>query len=150
MTEDTKPADQFQALFDALDGEHTALPWIGAGPSFGAPLPVKLDSIIGAEDEDGFAETVCRDTSDEDNALIAAAVNAAPALLAEVERLQRSLANVQSDFTALQRALVGNTGASAITVAKTLRADAERYRWLREQLDSRTHDGFPAQGSGNG
>jgi hypothetical protein len=50
-------------------------------------------------------------------------------------KAQREAAEWRQNFDVLQRALVGDTGASRITVAAALRKDAERYRWLREQPD---------------
>lgn len=47
------------------------------------------------------------------------------AVVAQVETLR-------SDFAALQHAIVGDTGASAIVTVEALRADAKRYRWLRD------------------
>lgn len=68
---------------------------------------------------------------DRDNAH-AAAVSAAK---------DAEIAALRADFTALQRAIVGDTGASAILEAGRLREevaglreDAERYRWLRDKL----------------
>ena len=48
-------------------------------------------------------------------------------------KAQREAAEWRQNFEALQRALVGDTGSSGITVAAALRKDAGRYRWLRER-----------------
>jgi hypothetical protein len=48
------------------------------------------------------------------------------------EKAARQAADWRQNFDVLQRALVGDTGASGIEVAHKLRKDAERYRWLRK------------------
>jgi hypothetical protein len=48
------------------------------------------------------------------------------------EKAARQAADWQQNFDVLQRALVGDTGASGIEVAHKLRKDAARYRWLRD------------------
>lgn len=65
--------------------KHTPGPWIGAGPSFGAPLPLYTTEIVTeAEDDDGEVRTICTmppveyDEENEANALLIAA---APELL---------------------------------------------------------------------
>lgn len=81
------------ALADATNG-----PWIGAGPSFGAPHAEYLDSVVEDVDHDDAA-TICRDTETCD-ALYIAACNpeAMTAVLAhidaqaaEIERLQAAI-----------------------------------------------------------
>ena len=47
-------------------------------------------------------------------------------------KAQREAEQWRQNFDALQRALVGETGASGIEVAHALRKGAERYRWLRD------------------
>lgn len=59
--------------------------------------------------------------------------NSADYWKAQAEKVQREAAEWRQNFEVLQRALVGDTGASGITVAAALRKDAERYRWLRER-----------------
>ena len=50
-------------------------PWIEAGPSFGAPLPVRLDSVV-TDFEDGDENfTICDDVSESDNCAYIAAAN---------------------------------------------------------------------------
>lgn len=46
-------------------------------------------------------------------------------------KAHREAAEWRQNFDVLQRALVGDTGASGITAAAALRKDAERYRWLK-------------------
>lgn len=65
--------------------KHTPGPWIGAGPSFGGPLPLYTTEIITEwEDEDEGSPTICflpfthNDDENEANALLIAA---APELL---------------------------------------------------------------------
>jgi hypothetical protein len=48
-------------------------------------------------------------------------------LTAERDKATREAAEWRENFASLQRALVGETGASGITVAAALRKDAERY-----------------------
>ena len=49
------------------------------------------------------------------------------------DKAHREAREWRENFETLQRALVGDTGASGIEVAHALRKDAERYRWLRER-----------------
>ncbi len=56
----------------------------------------------------------------------------------EIERLKLELAtegrmrrNLQQDFTALQKAIIGDTGKSAILELDKLKRDADRYGFLR-------------------
>jgi uncharacterized small protein (DUF1192 family) len=60
----------------------------------------------------------------------------------EIERLRAQVADWKQNFDALQHALVGNTGASGITVAKQLRAQVAAHQsdW------SRMHDAFKKVG----
>lgn len=72
-----------------MNTQHTPGPWIGAGPSFGDPLPRYTDEIVTVEeDEHGGVETICRlpvnyrDPENEANArLIAAAPDMLDALI---------------------------------------------------------------------
>lgn len=48
------------------------------------------------------------------------------------DKANREAREWRENFATLQRALVGDTGASGIEVAHALRKDAERYRRLRE------------------
>jgi hypothetical protein len=48
------------------------------------------------------------------------------------EKAAREAREWRENFNVLQRALVGETGASGIEVAHALRKDAERYRKLRD------------------
>jgi len=50
-----------------------------------------------------------------------------------LDDLEREVEALRNDFAALQHAIVGDTGASAILTVEALRADAERYRLLRSQ-----------------
>jgi hypothetical protein len=45
------------------------------------------------------------------------------------EQAKREAAEWKQNFAVLQKALVGETGASGIEVAGLLRKDAERWRW---------------------
>jgi multidrug resistance efflux pump len=56
----------------------------------------------------------------------------------EIERLKQELAahkarqsSLQQDFAALQKAIIGDTGKSAILELDKLKRDANRYRFLR-------------------
>ena len=56
----------------------------------------------------------------------------------EIERLKQELAahkarqsSLQQDFAALQKAIIGDTGKSAILELEKLKKDATRYRFLR-------------------
>lgn len=53
-----------------------------------------------------------------------------------IDALERESAALRNDFNALQHAIVGDTGASAILTVEALRVDAERYRWLRDKADA--------------
>ena len=56
------------------------------------------------------------------------------ALVRERDAAIHQAAEWRKNFGVLQRALVGETGASGIEVAHALRKDAERYRWLAARL----------------
>jgi multidrug resistance efflux pump len=56
----------------------------------------------------------------------------------EIDRLKQELAahkarqsSLQQDFAALQKAIIGGTGKSAILELDKLKRDADRYRFLR-------------------
>ena len=60
-------------------------PWIGAGPSFGAPHPAYLNSVVEDVDHDDAA-TICRDTETGDARYIAACnPEAMTAVLAHID-----------------------------------------------------------------
>lgn len=65
------------------------------------------------------------------NALIAASIPVSSALVEHAANLERDLAAARADFAALQHALVGDTGASAILTATALR---QRNEVLEEVL----------------
>ena len=50
----------------------------------------------------------------------------------ELAEAHRASAEWQQNFETLCRAVVGNTGLSAIGEVRKLKRDAERYRWLKE------------------
>lgn len=50
-------------------------PWIAAGPSFGAPLPITLDSVVQDSNEEGEGFSICRDVDDPDDAAYIAAAS---------------------------------------------------------------------------
>ena len=87
-------ADIVERLREVLaDDLHTPLPWIGAGPSYGQPLPMELTSVVTDTEPDSECDiTICRDAVTPDVELICAAVNAAPVLLAELDRLRAQVA----------------------------------------------------------
>ena len=66
--------------------KHTPGPWIGAGPSFGDPLPRYTTEIITeSEDENGEVRSICElpvAHHDDENEANARLIAAAPALLA--------------------------------------------------------------------
>lgn len=64
-------------------------------------------------------------------------------LEAELAAMRRRAEEWESNFETLQRALVGETGASGITVAAALRKDAERWR-LFVNTASLGFDGAPS------
>ena len=51
----------------------------------------------------------------------------------ELAEARRASAEWQQNFETLGRAVVGNTGLSAIGEVRKLKRDAERYRWLRNR-----------------
>ena len=65
--------------------KHTPGPWIGAGPSFGDPLPRYTTEIVTErEDEDGAATSICElpfRHHDDENEANARLIAAAPELL---------------------------------------------------------------------
>ena len=65
--------------------KHTPGPWIGAGPSFGDPLPRYTTEIVTErEDEDGAATSICElpfHHHDDENEANARLIAAAPELL---------------------------------------------------------------------
>lgn len=69
-----------------MSAQHTPGPWIGAGPSFGDPLPRYINEIVTVEeDEYGGVETICRlpfNTYDAENEANALLIAAAPDMLA--------------------------------------------------------------------
>ena len=73
--------------------KHTPGPWIGAGPSFGDPLPRYTTEIVTErEDEDGAATSICElpfHHHDDENEANARLIAAAPELL---EALQDAVA----------------------------------------------------------
>jgi hypothetical protein len=85
--------DLIERLREALSAGPTPGPWITAGLSFGDPLPRYTTCIVQDTDDDCAPDVVRfmveeRDEQHElDAAYIAAACNAAPFLLAAIERL---------------------------------------------------------------
>ena len=94
------------ALADARTG-----PWIGAGPSFGAPQAEYLDSVVEDVDND-CAATICRDTETGDALYIAACNPAAmtavlahiDAQAAEIEGLKADAAQMLTTLTQIRNA----------------------------------------------
>jgi hypothetical protein len=76
-------------------------------------------------------------------AYIAAACNAAPELLAEVDKAQRSADHWHDCFTVLEKAIVGDTAASAIHEAKRLRAEVDRLTAERDALRAAIQQALP-------
>ena len=80
---------------ERLEREATAGPWIGAGPSFGDPLPRYTTEIVTEwQSEEEESQTIClfgishRDDENEANAhLIAALRNSARELIADARRM---------------------------------------------------------------
>lgn len=81
-------------------------PWIGAGPSFGAPHPAYLNSVVEDVDHDDAA-TICRDTETGDARYIAAC---------NPEAMTAVLAHIDAQAAEIER----------------LKADAARYQWLKQ------------------
>jgi hypothetical protein len=76
---------------DSMEFKHTPGPWIGAGPSFGDPLPhYTTEILVEEENEDGDNTPICSlpfesfDTENEANARLIAA---APDLLDALDTL---------------------------------------------------------------
>ncbi len=101
---------EIEAIRTALAAVPTPGPWIGAGPSHGKPLPEYLNSVVydGEDGDENDWGDICNDTTHEDAVFIAACNPAAMAVV---------LAHIEEQDVEIER----------------LRADAERYRWLRKQ-----------------
>ena len=71
--------------------KHTPGPWIGAGPSFGDPLPRYTTEIVTErEDEDGAATSICElpfHHHDDENEANARLIAAAPELLEALKEI---------------------------------------------------------------
>ena len=74
-----------------MSAKHTPGPWIGAGPSFGDPLPRYTTEIVTEwEDEDGEALSICSlpfRHHDDENEANARLIAAAPELLEALKEL---------------------------------------------------------------
>lgn len=57
---------------------------------------------------------------------------------ARAEAAEKKAEQWRENFEALQRVIVGKTGASGITLAAQHKRDAERYRWLRDDPRGRS------------
>lgn len=83
----------------ALAAEPTPGPWIGAGPSFGKPMPAYLDCVVQEFEHDDSSATICNCTETDDaNYITACNPTAMIAVLAhidvqaaEIERLRKAL-----------------------------------------------------------
>jgi len=78
-----------ERIRSALAAGPTDGPWIGAGPSHGAKLPLYIDSVVQDIEDDDCAQTICRDIEPEDAEYISACN---PAAMAEVMELVDSQA----------------------------------------------------------
>ena len=82
--------------------KHTPGPWIGAGPSFGNPLPRYTTEIVTElEDEDDGSVSICRlpfHHHDDENEANAHLIAAAPDLLEACEALVSGLKNDAFDL----------------------------------------------------
>lgn len=63
---------EIEAIKAALAAGPTPGPWIGAGPSFGQPLPVYLNCVVPDYEDDELPVTVCDNTETADANYIAA------------------------------------------------------------------------------
>jgi Ead/Ea22-like protein len=81
-------------------------PWIEAGPSFGAPLPVRLDSVVTDFEDEDENVTVCDDVVDPDDCAYIAAANPAAilALLDDLDQTNEMNAQLREQNTALDKA----------------------------------------------
>jgi hypothetical protein len=93
----------------------------------------ELATVYGCDDFPGEGERVCAAHA----TYIAAACNAAPELLAELDKAQRSADHWHECFTVLEKAIVGDTAASAIDESKRLRAEVDRQREVIRSLNAR-------------
>lgn len=98
--------------------KHTPGPWIGAGPSFGDPLPRYTTEIITeSEDENGEVRSICElpvAHHDDENEANAKLIAAAPELL-EALKLMRHWAEADQ---------VNYTGDHPVAVARAVIAKA--------------------------
>lgn len=89
-------------------------PWIGAGPSFGRPLPEYLDSVVQDCGDGDCSITICRDTETSDASYIAACnPSAMSEVLAHIDALEAENERLKNDY---QRAckLVADMHAAAV------------------------------------
>jgi predicted lipoprotein len=92
--------------------EATAGPWIGAGPSFGDPLPrYTTDMVTEWEDDDG-CRTICEfgyahhdDENEANAALIAALRNSAEELIRDARRLEATRYQLRVEQAKFQQAI---------------------------------------------
>ena len=90
--------------------KHTPGPWIGAGPSFGDPLPRYTTEIVTErEDEDGAATSICElpfHHHDDENEANARLIAAAPDLLEALQDMVSDHASLSDATLAFARAAI--------------------------------------------
>lgn len=88
--------------------KHTPGPWIGAGPSFGDPLPRYTTEIITeSEDENGEVRSICElpvAHHDDENEANARLIAAAPELLAALQAFIDGGYDRETAITAIAKA----------------------------------------------
>lgn len=88
--------------------KHTPGPWIGAGPSFGGPLPRYTTEIITeSEDENGEVRSICElpvAHHDDENEANARLIAAAPELLAALQAFIDGGYDRETAITAIAKA----------------------------------------------
>lgn len=109
--------------------KHTPGPWIGAGPSFGDPLPRYTTEIITeSEDENGEVRSICELPvvhHDDENEANARLIAAAPDLLEVLKHIRRCIPYggfVQIHDNSMTLAQIDAAIAKAEGGAETIRA----------------------------
>lgn len=128
--------DDITALRAAIAAGPTPGEWIACGPSFGSPdgMPTRLNEVVQADPEDSDNDclpTICRDGDWDESFRAEQSANMGYIATAHPARITRVLDALEASQAECAR----------------LRADAERYRYLRNRgADEVLHVSGPAAG----